>query len=210
MAALQNNARLLGHRHTDFLSTLLRRLNPHDGSFEPYKLPSVGPLLAVFDLRWSFPARVAYHHTPLLTITHPNFQPDTHQTHRPTTATISAPCSSSQGNFHPLHRVLSIGKPLSTPTPTPVAATSQHDLQQLVRLEGTAKASEIESGRLPAMDMAPFAGDENEQSTKELRGRTKEWLINNFIRADPEVKDAMGRVIASRRRSGAPAGARAS
>ena len=91
--------------------------------------------------------------------------------------------------------------------PTSSATTSQHDLQQLARLEGIARATEIESSRLLAMDMAPFVGDE--QGTKDLRGRVKEWLVNNTIRADPEVRDAMGRVLAGRR-SGAPAGARSS
>ena len=57
------------------------------------------------------------------------------------------------------------------------------------------------------MDVAPFVGDE--QGTKELRGRVKDWLVNNTIRADPEVRDAMGRVMAGRR-TGAPTGARPS
>lgn len=92
--------------------------------------------------------------------------------------------------------------------PAPAATTSQLDLQQLVRLEGIAKASEIESSRLLAMDMAPFVNDE--RGKQELRGRVKEWLVNNTIRADPEVRDAMGRALAVKRRSGAPAGARAS
>ena len=96
-------------------------------------------------------------------------------------------------------------KPASGATTT---TSSQHDLQQLARLEGNARASEIDSSRLLAMEMAPFVGDE--QGTKELRGRVKEWLVNNTIRADPEVRDAMGRALAVRRRSGAPAGARAS
>ena len=97
--------------------------------------------------------------------------------------------------------------PQGKPSPT-TTTTSPHDLQQLMRLEGIAKASEIESSRLLAMDMAPFAGDE--QGTNELRGRVKEWLVNNTIRADPEVRDAMGRALAGRRRSGAPVGARIS
>lgn len=96
-------------------------------------------------------------------------------------------------------------KPASGATTT---TSSQHDLQQLARLEGNARASEIDSSRLLAMEMAPFVGDE--PGTKELRGRVKEWLVNNTIRADPEVRDAMGRALAVRRRSGAPAGARAS
>ena len=104
--------------------------------------------------------------------------------------------------FSQLGNLFPQGKPITTTT------TSQHDLQQLVRLEGIAKANELESSRLLAMDMAPFVGDE--QGTNELRGRVKEWLVNNTIRADPEVRDAMGRALAGRKRSGAPAGARAS
>ena len=101
-----------------------------------------------------------------------------------------------------------LGNLFPQPAPTAAVPTSQHDLQQLARLEATAKASEIESSRLLAMDMAPFVGDE--QGTKELRGRVKEWLVNNTVRADPEVRDAMGRALAGKRRVGAPAGARAS
>ena len=101
-----------------------------------------------------------------------------------------------------------LGNLFPQPAPTAAVPTSQHDLQQLARLEATAKASEIESTRLLAMDMAPFVGDE--QGTKELRGRVKEWLVNNTVRADPEVRDAMGRALAGKRRIGAPAGARAS
>lgn len=55
------------------------------------------------------------------------------------------------------------------------------------------------------MDMAPFAGDE--PGTNELRGRVREWLVNNTIRNDPEVRDAMGKAVA-KRRTGAPPGAR--
>ena len=101
-----------------------------------------------------------------------------------------------------------LGNLFPQPAPTAAVPTSQHDLQQLARLEATAKASEIESSRLLAMDMAPFVGDE--QGTKELRARVKEWLVNNTVRADPEVRDAMGRALAGKRRVGAPAGARVS
>ena len=87
-------------------------------------------------------------------------------------------------------------------------STSPHNLQQLARLEGIAKATDVESSRLLSMEMAPFVNDE--QGMKELRGRVKEWLVNNTIRADPEVRDAMGRALAVKRRSGAPAGARMS
>ena len=78
-------------------------------------------------------------------------------------------------------------------------------MQQLARLEQTSKALDIEASRLLAFDMAPFADDE--AGVKELRGKVKDWLVNNTIRADPEVRDAIGKVM-GRRRLGAPAGAR--
>ena len=91
--------------------------------------------------------------------------------------------------------------------PTSAATSSQLDLQQLARLESFVKAAEIDSGRLLAMEATPFVGDE--QGTKELRGRVKDWLVNNTIRADPEVRDAMGRVMAERK-NGARTGVRPS
>lgn len=48
-----------------------------------------------------------------------------------------------------------------------------------------------------ALDMAPFAGDE--QALKDVRGTMKEWLVQNTIRADPEVRDAVGRVMGRRK-----------
>ncbi|MCJ1257156.1 hypothetical protein MMC24_004981 [Lignoscripta atroalba] len=93
-------------------------------------------------------------------------------------------------------------------SPASLATTSSSTAiapQQLDRLEQIAKANEIEVSRLLALDMAPFAGDE--QGVKELRGRVREWLVQNTIRADPEVRDAVGRAL-GRRRVGAPAGGR--
>ena len=82
---------------------------------------------------------------------------------------------------------------------------SSHETQQLLRLEQVAKGADAEATRLVGLDMAPFVGDE--AGTKELRGRVRDWLVNNTIRADPEVRDAMGRAL-KKRRMGAPAGAR--
>jgi hypothetical protein len=53
--------------------------------------------------------------------------------------------------------------------------------------------------------MAAFAGDE--QGIRDVKSKLKEWLVQNTIRGDPEVRDAMGRVM-SRRRADAPYGAR--
>lgn len=77
--------------------------------------------------------------------------------------------------------------------------------QQLTRLEQLAQSADAEATRLLALEMAPFVGDE--PGVKELRGRVREWLVTNTIRADPEVRDAMGRVL-EKRRVGAPPGAR--
>lgn len=97
-----------------------------------------------------------------------------------------------------------LGNLISLP-PLANSNTSQLDQQQLLRVETVAKINESEANRLLAMDMAPFAGDE--PGTKELRGKVRGWLVNNTIRSDPEVRDAMGRAVA-KRRSGAPPGAR--
>lgn len=85
------------------------------------------------------------------------------------------------------------------------ATPSIHESQQLTRLEQLAQATEMEAARLLALDMAPFVGDE--QGVKELQGRVREWLVTNTIRADPEVRDAMGKAL-TKRRIGAPPGAR--
>ena len=68
-----------------------------------------------------------------------------------------------------------------------------------------AKGSDMETVRLLSLEMSPFAGDEG--MVKELRGRVRDWLVTNTIRADPEVRDAVGRAL-GRRRVGAPPGAR--
>ncbi|KAL8950273.1 MAG: hypothetical protein Q9222_003677 [Ikaeria aurantiellina] len=89
--------------------------------------------------------------------------------------------------------------------PIAVASSSAIDEQQLQRLEQLIQTTEIETGRLLALEMAPLAGDEAGQN--DMRGRLREWLVQNTIRADPEVRDAVGKAM-QRRRVGAPAGAR--
>jgi len=77
--------------------------------------------------------------------------------------------------------------------------------QNLDRLEGAAKALDADAARLLEMEMAPFAGDQ--QVVQSMKGKMKEWLVQNTIRADPMVRDALGRAF-QRRRADAPAGAR--
>ena len=96
--------------------------------------------------------------------------------------------------------------PLFAPQDRPATNSSAAlDDQHLERLEQMAQSSEIETQRLLALEMAPIVGDEAGQN--DLKGRVREWLVQNTIRADPEVRDAMGRAMA-KRRMGAPSGAR--
>ena len=102
-----------------------------------------------------------------------------------------------------------LGPLFQPPSPTPTASSSNPNAvepAQLQRLEGLAQANDAEATRLLALDMAPFVGDE--KGVKEVQSRIKEWLVQNTIRADPEVRDAMGRVM-GRRRDGTLAGTRA-
>ena len=62
------------------------------------------------------------------------------------------------------------------------------------------KSNELETSRLLALDMAPLAGDEG--GVKDLRGRVREWLVQNTIRADPEVRNAVGKALGKRRGGG--------
>jgi len=95
--------------------------------------------------------------------------------------------------------------PLLQPRAPVPSSSDKVDPQQLQRLEHMARANEVEATRLLGLDMAPFAGDE--QGVKDLRGKVKEWLVQNTIRNDPEIRDAVGRAL-GRRRVGAPTGAR--
>ncbi|KAI9825680.1 MAG: hypothetical protein M1832_001024 [Thelocarpon impressellum] len=92
----------------------------------------------------------------------------------------------------------------STPTP-PLKENAQPTPEQLARLTQLCGATDFEAARLLGLDLAPYAGDE--ASLAELRARLKEWLVQNTIRADPEVRDAVGQAVA-RRREGAPHGAK--
>lgn len=67
--------------------------------------------------------------------------------------------------------------------------------------------TEIESGRLLGLEMAPVLGDEAAQN--DMKRKVSEWLVQNTIRSDPEVRDAIGR-FRQKRRVGAPTGARQS
>lgn len=65
--------------------------------------------------------------------------------------------------------------------------------EQLSRMEGLAAASDQEVMRLLALEMTPFSG--NPEALNDLRAGMRHWLVDNTIRANPQVRDAMGRVL---------------
>ena len=75
----------------------------------------------------------------------------------------------------------------------------------LNRLEQWASNLDDDATRLVDMELAPFKGDR--QATSNLQGKMREWLVQNTIRADPMVKDALGNSL-RKRRIDAPAGAK--
>ena len=84
--------------------------------------------------------------------------------------------------------------------------TSETMLRQgLERLEKMAASIDHDATRLLELEMTPFAGDA--EVLNGMRGKMKEWLIQNTIRTDPMVRDALGRSL-EKRRADAPAGAR--
>ncbi|CAJ2502902.1 Uu.00g102960.m01.CDS01 [Anthostomella pinea] len=78
-------------------------------------------------------------------------------------------------------------------------------LENLERLELTARGMDVDATRLMELEMAPFAGDV--EVVASMRSKLKEWLVQNTVRADPMVRDALGRSL-QKRRVDAPAGAR--
>ncbi|KAI4245896.1 MAG: hypothetical protein LQ352_006491 [Teloschistes flavicans] len=100
-----------------------------------------------------------------------------------------------------------LSPPLARPNQPTTSSSSAFDEQQLQRLEQMAMNTEIESGRLLGLEMAPVLGDEAAQN--DMKRKVSEWLVQNTIRSDPEVRDAIGR-FRQKRRVGAPTGARQS
>ncbi len=85
---------------------------------------------------------------------------------------------------------------MQNPQKPPLQNTELSQQLQLDRLTQIARGNEAEATRLLALDMAPFVGDD--QALNDVRGKMKEWLVQNTIRADPEVRDAVGRVMGNR------------
>ncbi|KAF7545702.1 hypothetical protein G7Z17_g8977 [Cylindrodendrum hubeiense] len=77
--------------------------------------------------------------------------------------------------------------------------------QNLDRLEAFVKQLDGDAVRLLDMELAPYKGDA--EATSNLQGKMREWLVQNTIRADPMVRDALGTSL-KRRRVDAPSGAK--
>jgi curved DNA-binding protein CbpA len=82
---------------------------------------------------------------------------------------------------------------------------AQARAEQMGRIEKFTTVVDAESTALLGTDMAPFLGDE--LATKTVKVKLRDWLVEQTIRNDVEVRDAVGRVL-QRRRENAPAGAR--
>ncbi|KAI9643977.1 hypothetical protein NHQ30_007329 [Ciborinia camelliae] len=90
-----------------------------------------------------------------------------------------------------------LGPLLESPTASSETGNPEIVLkQQLDRLEQVATAMEADASRLQVLEMVPFANDPH--SIKDVKGKVKEWLVQNTIRSDPEVRDAIGNVMRSR------------
>ncbi|KAF4550778.1 DnaJ domain-containing protein 5 [Elsinoe fawcettii] len=67
---------------------------------------------------------------------------------------------------------------------------------QFDRLDAVIKANQQESMRLTALELTPFAADPS--SMRDLKTSMRQWLVDNTVRQNPQVRDAMGRVLQPR------------
>lgn len=76
--------------------------------------------------------------------------------------------------------------------------------QALQRLEQMAGAIGADAEKMLSLEMVPFQDDA--AAVANVQGKMKEWLVNNTIRSDPMVRDALGTAL-RKRRVDAPHGA---
>lgn len=72
--------------------------------------------------------------------------------------------------------------------------------QQLDRLDALAKTADQEVTRVMGLELSPFAGEPTKM--RELRVGLREWLVQNTVRNDAEVRNAMNQVLNRRRQDG--------
>ena len=88
-------------------------------------------------------------------------------------------------------------------TATPAKQLTQ--AQQLDRLDHLTRQADQETSRLLGLELSAFAGDE--AALADVKTKMSQFLVQNVVRNDPEVRNAVGEVM-KRRRVGAPAGAK--
>lgn len=99
-----------------------------------------------------------------------------------------------------------IGPLLEDPNESSKAEDSEEMLQlQTERVSKIALVANTEATRMMGLEMAPFVGDK--EAIANVQSKVKHWLVQNTIKADPMVRDALGNVM-KKRRTDAPAGGR--
>ncbi|KAK4626464.1 hypothetical protein CLAFUW4_04315 [Fulvia fulva] len=97
-----------------------------------------------------------------------------------------------------------LGPLLQDPRKTAAGAGAQEGAgagvttQQVERVMALTQGVDQEVNRLMALELMPFM---DTAASKELRSTTKEWLVQNTVRNDPEVHSAIQRVLDRRRRT---------
>ena len=76
--------------------------------------------------------------------------------------------------------------------------------QQLDRLDVNLQTADQEVSRLLGLELTPFAAEE--ASMHDLKSSMRRWLVDNTVRSNADVRNAVGRVL-ERRRAGVPNGA---
>ena len=86
----------------------------------------------------------------------------------------------------------------------PVDDTEEARHQQIDRLEGVVKNSNVDITRLLELESIPFR--DNEQAKSELKEAMKKYMVQNVVHQEKEVRNAIGQSI-QKRRVGVPHGA---
>ncbi|EEY14318.1 conserved hypothetical protein [Verticillium alfalfae VaMs.102] len=119
-------------------------------------------------------------------------------------ARASIPLFIAFNQLGPLNDVLLHGRPAPTRRTTPPAQENLHQGLERLDAPGPRPRPTTPPSCCP-WRWVPYAGDA--EALGSVRAKVKDWLVQNTIRADPMVKDAVGNSI-RRRRTDAPAGAK--
>ena len=78
----------------------------------------------------------------------------------------------------------------------PYKNDSTATLRRFSRLSDVTKRNDSEVKRLLALELAPFVSER--EFIKDLKLRVKEWLVQNKIRGDSEVRSTVSRILKAR------------